>query len=112
MSPACRIPSNSMKTLCPLIPAGSLKCLRYHESPLYVPLSPPPCEMIVRKESTSLKLCGVATVDHLESSNAGASAPATSSRIKRQSQLKFSVTRADFGGTYGDPFAGPAANAG
>src|ERR1017187_4771975 len=70
MSPAWRMPSNSMKTLWPARSEGSLKCLRYHESPLYVPRSPPPCAMIMRKESTSLKLCGVATAVHLESSKA------------------------------------------
>src|ERR1700734_2220905 len=98
MSPACRMPSNSRKTLRSEKFAGSLKRLRYHDRPLYVPWSPPLCEMILRKESTSLKLCGVLIVAHWESSKPGDSAPVTSSRMNLQSRLKFSLARGDGGG--------------
>src|ERR1035438_7510755 len=109
MSPAWRMPSNSTKTRLPVSAAGSLKCLRYQESPLYVPMSPPPWEMSLRKESTSLKLWGVATVVHLESSKSGTSAPETSSRMNLQSWLKFSVEPGDLGGLYGPLADGVAA---
>src|ERR1035437_2007706 len=68
--------------------------------------------MIVRNESTSLKLCGVATVAHFESSEAEASAPDTSSRMNLQSWLKLSVVRGDLGGTYVAPADGATAKAG
>src|ERR1035441_2319797 len=112
ISPAWRMPSNSRKTQLPVSAAGSLKCLRYQDIPLYVPMSPPPWEMSLRKESTSLKLWGVATVVHLESSKSGTSALGTSSRMNLQSRLKFSIERGDLGGIYGPLADGAAANAG
>ena len=72
---------------------------------MYVPTSPPLWTMILRNESTSLKLCGVLTVVQLESSKAGASAPPTSCRMNFQSKLKFSFSRGDAGGTYPVPAA-------
>src|ERR1035441_6704742 len=72
----------------------------------------PPWEMSLRKESTSLKLWGVATVVHLESSKSGTSALGTSSRMNLQSRLKFSIERGDLGGIYGPLADGAAANAG
>src|ERR1035438_8417719 len=89
------MPSNSRKRLRPARPAGSLKCFRYHAIPLYVPRSPPLCEMMVRNESTSLKLCGVEMVAHFESSKAAASASFTSSRKNLQSRLKLTVERSE-----------------
>src|SRR6266478_4426887 len=65
-----------------------------------MPRSPPPWLMIVRNESVSLNECGVETCSHLPSSNATASAPLTSSRMNRQSGLKFNVARGDGGAAY------------
>ena len=92
------MPSNSRKILSPEYLAGSLKCLRYQESPLYVPRSPPLWEKIWRNESTSLKVCGVLTVVQEESSKPGASAPATSSRMNFQFKSKFNLARGEGGG--------------
>src|ERR1035441_3971010 len=92
------MPSNSMKTLEPAAAAGSLKCLRYQLMPLYVPRSPPLWSMMTRKESTSLKVCGVLTVSHLESSKETSWAPGTSARMNFQPALKLEVTRGDAGG--------------
>jgi hypothetical protein len=78
----------------------------------FVPMSPPPWEMSLRKESTSLKLWGVATAVHLESSKSGTSALGTSSRMNLQSRLKFSVVRGDLGELYGPLADWAAANAG
>jgi hypothetical protein len=59
--------------------------------------------MIWQKESVSLNVCGVLTSAHCESSNSGASNPATSSsgfadRKNRQSALKSYVSRGESGG--------------
>src|ERR1700744_4137012 len=108
------MPSNSRKSLWPTKRGDNLKCLRYHESPLYVPRSPPLCEMIVRKESMSLKVCGVLIVTHLASSKLGISAPGTSSRMNFQSRLRFNLARGDCGGAYEDGTSAkrPTANRG
>src|ERR1035441_6613395 len=105
MSPAWRMPSNSMNTFDPAASAGSLKCFRYQLRPLYVPRSPPLWSIITRNESTSLNECGVLTVSHRESSNNISWASGTSWRMNFQPELKLYVTRGDAGGVYRDPAA-------
>jgi hypothetical protein len=75
-----------------------LEMFAIQTSPLKVPKSPPLWEMILRKESTSLKLCGKLTVVQAESSKPGDSAPGTSSRMNFQFRLKLNLARGDCGG--------------
>src|SRR5258708_37536110 len=83
-----------MNTFRPAHAAGALNVFRYQVRPLHWICSPrcPGVDQL-SNVSVSLKVCGVETVDHAESSNPGASAPAGSAFRNFQSGLKLSVWR-------------------
>ncbi len=66
--------------------ASSVKCLRYQESPSQGGITGMSVANPTQStnSSTSLKVCGRDTSVHVESSNAGACAPATSMRMNFQ----------------------------
>src|SRR4051812_23945234 len=87
------MPSNSRKTLRPALPAGSLKCLRYHAIPVERSL------MSFLKASSSFQACGNVTSFHEASLKSARSAPGTSPTNSFQPELKLYLARAaEFGG--------------
>src|SRR3954469_10106990 len=88
------MPSNSRKTLSPAEPAGSLKCLRYHATPVERSL------MSLRKASSSFQARGSVTSFQAESSKPGDSAPFGSPTKSFQPELKLYFARRLAGGAY------------
>src|SRR5215213_4060168 len=80
------MPSNSRKTFMPAAPRGSLKCLRYHATPVERSL------MSFLKASSSFHARGSVTSFHAESSKPGASAPLGSPTKSFQPKLKLYLT--------------------
>src|SRR5215203_2945263 len=87
------MPSNSRKTFAPEDPAGSLKRLRYHATPVERSL------MSFLKASSSFHARGSVTSFHEESSKSGRSAPAGSPTKSLQPELKLYFARRPAGGS-------------